>query len=117
MSISDLSGDQLRRIYRDYLKGVPNSRNQKKFGISEDELFEVVDLYKKRKHANDVGGAPALVTAQPHVGEGPAPVEEEEDDAEGTAETETKQLPEAEPAEATKPAEATATQEVKEDKS
>lgn len=57
LELKQLTGDQLRRIYRDYLKGVPKERLMKKYDISEDTFWEVVGLYAKKKHPNDVGNA------------------------------------------------------------
>ena len=56
-SVKDLTSDQLRRIFRDYLKGVPPERLIKKYDLSEGTFWEIVGMYSKKKHPNDVGNA------------------------------------------------------------
>lgn len=56
-TVKDLTSDQLRRIFRDYLKGVPKERLMKKYDIGEGEFWEIVGMYSKKKHPNDVGNA------------------------------------------------------------
>lgn len=55
--VTDLTSDQLRRIFRDYLKGVPKERLTKKYDIPEGVFWDVVGMYSKNKHPNDVGNA------------------------------------------------------------
>lgn len=57
IGLKELTSDQLRRIYRDYLKGVPKERLMKKYDITEGTFWEIVGLYAKKKHPNDVGNA------------------------------------------------------------
>lgn len=56
-AVKDLTGDQLRRIFRDYLKGVPKERLIRKYDLSEATFWEIVGMYSKKKHPNDVGNA------------------------------------------------------------
>lgn len=56
-AVKDLTSDQLRRIFRDYLKGVPKERLIQKYDIPEGTFWEIVGLYSKKKHPNDVGNA------------------------------------------------------------
>lgn len=55
--VKDLTSDQLRRIFRDYLTGRPKERLMKKYDISEEVFWEIVGMYSKKKHPNDVGNA------------------------------------------------------------
>ena len=56
-AVKDLTSDQLRRIFRDYLKGVPKERLMKKYDMEEEVFWEIVGMYSKKKHPNDVGNA------------------------------------------------------------
>lgn len=55
--VKDLTSDQLRRIFRDYLVGRPKEKLMKKYDISEEVFWEIVGMYSKVKHPNDVGNA------------------------------------------------------------
>lgn len=55
--VQDLTSDQLRRIFRDYLAGRPREKLMKKYDISEEVFWEIVGMYSKKKHPNDVGNA------------------------------------------------------------
>lgn len=55
--VKNLTSDQLRRIYRDFLTGRPKEKLMKKYDISEDVFWEIVGMYAKKKHPNDVGNA------------------------------------------------------------
>ena len=55
--VKDLTSDQLRRIFRDFLIGRPKERLMKKYDISEETFWEIVGMYSKKKHPNDVGAA------------------------------------------------------------
>ena len=59
-AVKDLTSDQLRRIFRDYLKGVPKERLMKKYDMEEEVFWEIVGMYSKKKHPNDVGNAQDL---------------------------------------------------------
>lgn len=56
-SVEGLTDDQTRRIYRDFLRGVPREELMKKYSITEDTFWDVYGLYAKKKHPNDVGNA------------------------------------------------------------
>lgn len=55
--VKDLTSDQLRRIFRDYLTGRPKEKLMKKYDITEEVFWEIVGMYSKKKHPNDVGNA------------------------------------------------------------
>jgi hypothetical protein len=53
MKFEELESEQLRRIFRDFLKGVPKERNMKKYGLTESDFWNVIGLYHKpRRKAN-----------------------------------------------------------------
>lgn len=55
--LSELLEDQKRRIYREFLKGRQVPSLAKKYDIAEDVVWEIVGLYAKKKHPNDVGNS------------------------------------------------------------
>lgn len=56
-TLEGLTDDQTRRLYRDFLTGRPREELQRKYGITEETFWQVVALYKQKKHPNDVGNA------------------------------------------------------------
>ncbi|HEY6022401.1 MAG TPA: hypothetical protein VIY48_21840 [Candidatus Paceibacterota bacterium] len=57
LQLSDLLEDQKRRIFRDFLKGRQVPDLAKKYDCGEDVIWEVIGLYAKKKHPNDVGNS------------------------------------------------------------
>jgi hypothetical protein len=55
--IHEPTPDQQRRIFRDFLKGLPVEPTQQKYGIDEGIHAEVLAAYAVKKHPNDVGNA------------------------------------------------------------
>ena len=54
---TQLNDDQKRRIYRDFLKGRQIASLAKKYSVGEGEIEEIISIYMRRKHPNDVGDA------------------------------------------------------------
>lgn len=62
MRFAELESEQLRRIFRDFLKGVPKERTMKKYGLTNEDFWKVIGLYHKpgrHAHAKKVAEAEA----------------------------------------------------------
>lgn len=51
MANRTLESEELRRIFRDYLKGVPKAKTMKKYGLSETEFWSIIGIYHKPRRA------------------------------------------------------------------
>lgn len=55
--MKQLTSDQTRRIFRDFLRGVPIEKIMLKYSIDREQLYFIGETYRRRKHPNDVGGS------------------------------------------------------------
>jgi hypothetical protein len=73
VSISKLGSEDLRRIFRDFLKGVPKTKAMRKYDLTEDEYWAVVAKYHKpRGYKNAKEQAAAKTDEAPKAEEAPA---------------------------------------------
>lgn len=66
MSIQALGSEDYRRIFRDFLKGAPKSKAMKKYSLTEDEYWSVIEMYHKPrgyKNAREQAKAKAAAKA------------------------------------------------------